>query len=301
MPLLKKPSLDPNCLDNYRPITITTCASKMLELLILDELMSVVPQDLQFGFIPGRGSAQASLLASETVQHRRRRGLPVFTANLDARKCFGRIWHDGLFFRLVQHLSVNSWLLIVDWYHRLSAHVVLDGITSGQFCIHRGTRQGAILSPMLTNIFLCPLLRALDSSGCGATLYSKHVPAVCYADDLLLLSTNAKHLQSLLHLVECYANRWRLEFVHQQPPKTKSHCIIFGSELLGQIPSWTLSGQTLQVRPQSEHLAPRDRLGFEAVCCASCYSAYQAGARCILRPHACENAHNRLSPRDKIR
>ena len=67
VPLLKKTQLDPNCLDNYRPITITTCASKLLEFVILDELNdSFVPHPLQFGFISHRGTEQASLLAGET-------------------------------------------------------------------------------------------------------------------------------------------------------------------------------------------------------------------------------------------
>lgn len=255
VPLLKKSNLDPNCMDNYRPIAITTCASKLLELLVMDELKSSFnPHDLQFGFVSKRGAAQASLLIGETIQFHRRRGLSVFSANLDARKCFDRIWHDGLFFRLAEHLSVNSWLLLVSWYRRLSAQVIFGGTTSEQFSIQRGTRQGAILSPALANIFLFPLLQTLDSSGCGAYLHGHHVPAVCYADDLMLLSTNVKNLATLLQLVGNFAEKWRLEFVHPEPSKTKSHCIVFGSELLAHTPTWTLSGQTLQVRPQTEHL-----------------------------------------------
>ena len=107
VPLLKSSQLDPNCLDNYRPISITTCVSKLLELLILDELHSSFrPHDLQFGFILKRGTTEASLLVGETIQRNRRMGLPVFAANLDARKCFDRIWHDGLFYRLMQHLTL---------------------------------------------------------------------------------------------------------------------------------------------------------------------------------------------------
>ena len=40
----------------------------------------------QFGFISMRGTAEASLLVGETIQWNVRRGLPVFAANLDARK-----------------------------------------------------------------------------------------------------------------------------------------------------------------------------------------------------------------------
>ena len=255
VPLLKKAQLDPNCLDNYRPIAITTCASKLLEFLVLDELdASFSPHDLQFGFISHRGTAQASLLAGETIQQNRRRGLPVFAANLDARKCFDRIWHDGLFFRLADHLSINCWRIMVTWYRRLSARVTFGGATSEPFQICRGTRQGAILSPTLANIFLFPLIEALDRSNRGALLHGHHVPAICYADDLLLLSTNARDLGALLQLVGDFAASWRLDFVHPDPAKTKSHCITFGRGLLASTPMWALSGQQLQVRQTTEHL-----------------------------------------------
>ena len=65
VPLLKNSRLDPSCLDNYRPISITTCDSKLLEIFILDELKSpVIPHDLQFGLISNRDMGEAVLLLS---------------------------------------------------------------------------------------------------------------------------------------------------------------------------------------------------------------------------------------------
>ena len=143
---------------------------------------------------------------------------------------------------------------MVNWYRRLSARVIFGGDTSEPFKICRGTRQGAILSPTLANIFLFPLVEALDSSGRGALLHGQHIPAICYADDLLLLSTNAHGLDGLLKVVGDFAASWRLDFVHPDPVKTKSHAITFGRELLANTPTWTLSGQLLQIRRASEHL-----------------------------------------------
>ena len=66
------------------------------------------------------------------------------------------------------------------------------GERSDDFQIKRGTKQGAILSPVLGNVFICPLIQALDRSGRGAELVGYHVPSVCYADDIMLVSTNSK-------------------------------------------------------------------------------------------------------------
>ena len=68
------------------------------------------------------------------------------------------------------------------------------------------------------------------------------------------LSTSASHLSILLDLVSIFARNWRLDFARPNPEKTKSHCVVFGSELLAQLPTWLLSGQRLQTRLQSEHL-----------------------------------------------
>ena len=181
-------------------------------------------------------------------------GLPAFAANLDARKCFDRICHDGLFYRLVEHLSANCWLLVVSWYRHLAGRVFFGGSISEEFSVVRGTRQGAILSPAFANVFLHPLLAALDDIGCGAYLQQHHVPGVCYADDLFLLSTNARHLSTLLGLVSDFARNWRLDFVHSDSVRTKSHCIVFGGELLAHSPTWMLSGQQLMTRVQTQHL-----------------------------------------------
>ena len=259
VPLLKKSQLDPSQMDNYRPISLTTCVSKLLEMLVLDELeANFTPHDLQLGFTRQRGTGEASILAIETIQWNRHRGLPVYAANLDARKCFDKIWHDGLFMCLAPHLSSGSWLLMLTWYRHLTAHVVFGGASSGTFRIRRGTRQGAILSPIFANAYLYPLVAALDESGLGADLYRHHAPAVCYADDLLLLATNAMHLGAMLEIVTAFAQRWRLDFVNPEPSRTKSHGLVFGLDLLAEEPRWCLCGQ--QLRNQRQSRASRRRL-----------------------------------------
>ena len=110
--------MDPNQLDNYSPISLSSSLSKLLKLLILAELeASFTPHDLQFGFVRQRGATEASLLVSETVQWHLRIILQC-VANLDARKLFDRIWHDGLFWHLIEHLSVMTWILLLSWHRR---------------------------------------------------------------------------------------------------------------------------------------------------------------------------------------
>ena len=70
----------------------------------------------------------------------------------------------------------------------------------------------------------------------------------------MLLSAYARDLGHLLRIVETFAAFWRLDFVHPDSARTKSHCIVFGAELPSALPDWHLSGQQLAVRPVTEHL-----------------------------------------------
>ena len=110
------------------------------------------------------------------------------------------------------------------------------------------------MSPTLANIFLRPLIAALDGTGKGAFIHGCHVPAVCYADDLCLLSCNVSHLGQLLSLAEQFSENWRLEFTNPDTSETKSHCIMFGGDTLAETPSWVLDNQRLKTFSVTEHL-----------------------------------------------
>ena len=77
---------------------------------------------------------------------------------------------------------------------------------------------------------------------------------MCYADDLCLISCNVNYLGHLLSLVEQFALDWRLEFTSPEASKTKSHCIIFGNDMLLDTPKWFIDEQQLRVEVETEHL-----------------------------------------------
>lgn len=78
-PVLKKFSLDLHSIDNYRPISLPSTLSKLLKLIMLDELrVSFLPHELQFVFAQCHGTMQASLRIVETMHSHLRRRMPVF-------------------------------------------------------------------------------------------------------------------------------------------------------------------------------------------------------------------------------
>ena len=63
--------------------------------------------------------------------------------------------------------------------------------------------------PFLYCLYVDELLDQLSTSKIGSSISNIYCAAPMYADDLALVAGSQAALQSLLHLVDCYAKRWR--------------------------------------------------------------------------------------------
>ena len=104
VPLLKKPTLDPSVPNNYRPVTISSTFSKLLEVYILEVCGHHDFNDLQFGFISGRGTNIAVSLVNDVISYCTESGSPVYTCSLDAQGAFDAIPHPVLFRKAIDVL-----------------------------------------------------------------------------------------------------------------------------------------------------------------------------------------------------
>ena len=120
IPILKKPSLNPNDPGSFRPVTLSSVFSKLLELLM------VPPDtvcDLQFGFREKRGTSMACALFNDVLCYYSHKKSPLFVCSLDAEKCFDSIWHKALFFKLKDKIPDCHWMTLHHWYGGLKARV----------------------------------------------------------------------------------------------------------------------------------------------------------------------------------
>ena len=239
IPLLKKPSLDPSDPSNYRPITVSSMHSKLIEL-------SIIPvqeiSDTQFAYRPGRGANFAVTLVHDVSQIFVQNGSPVYIATLDAEKCFDSVWHKGIFDKLKDALPLSQWRFLYKWYSQLQARVKFNGEVSDIYSIYRGTRQGGILSPIIFNIFLNDLLIELKSAQHGVRLGNMLFNSVAYADDVSLISATATGLQVLLDICGKYADKWRMRF-----NVTKSNCMVIGKNILQQVPTFSICSEEMKI------------------------------------------------------
>ena len=132
IPVIKKSTLDPNVVKNYRPITISSVHTKAIESFIIP---SAEIYDNQFGFRESRGTAFACNLLNDVTSYCKSRNSPLFLATLDAEKCFDSICHVSLFLKLIDVLPTYQWLLLYNWYRKLNAVVKWNGCYSQMFDI----------------------------------------------------------------------------------------------------------------------------------------------------------------------
>jgi hypothetical protein len=112
--------------------------------------------------------------------------------------------------------------------------------------------QGAVLSPILYDLFINPLAEELEASGLGFALGDgTRIPALLYADDIVLLAESPEDLQRMLDIVSAYADKWQFQF-----NLPKSALVMFGPTPLHRPPArpFTLSGQLLQTALEYRYL-----------------------------------------------
>ena len=73
-----------------------------------------------------------------------------------------------------------------------------------------GTKQGAVESPTMFNIFINDIPELFDDTCDPAVLCDKAINCLMYADDLVLISRSKEGLQKCLNLLGEYTSNWHL-------------------------------------------------------------------------------------------
>ncbi|KAL4148804.1 hypothetical protein QTP88_002957 [Uroleucon formosanum] len=122
---------------------------------------------------------------------------------------FDRVWHDGFLFKLRNFLPSSLFLLIKSYLTDRYFQIRLGSCTSDLAPINAGVPQGAILSPLLFNIY------SSDQPTSQDTLVAD------YADDKAIMSihenpvTASANLQSHLDQLSQWYTKWRIKLNHR--------------------------------------------------------------------------------------
>lgn len=165
---------------------------------------SIIHQD-QTGFIKSRHSNNNVRRLLNLISRIQRHNSHGIVMTLDAEKAFDKVNWSFLFATLSKFgfgESFIHWIYVL--YNAPKATVTTNGITSKNFTLQRGTRQGCPLSPLLFAIFIELLASAIRQNCKIQGIHSSRTEHKInlYADDILLyLQKPKKSLQELFSVI----------------------------------------------------------------------------------------------------
>ena len=200
---------------SFRPISLTSCVSKLFERIILSRLLFFLKSNSilsprQAGFRPGRSTLDQILFLSPSISdgfNKPRPGSRTTLSNIDFSKAFDSVWHPVLFHKLI---SAGLPPFFVRWTQSFlsdwRACVLYQNHKSHSFQIRRGVPQGSVLGRVLFSLFNNNIWASLPSS----------VSCSLYADDLVIWSfspsvpTAVEATQGALFRLERWSEYWCL-------------------------------------------------------------------------------------------
>jgi RNA-directed DNA polymerase len=185
-----------------RPLVIPTVRDRVVQAAIRNVLEPIYEQDFadhSYGFRPGRGCKDALARVAALLDQGYH-----FVVDADLKSYFDTIPHDALMARLREKVTDNPALTLVDSFLHQQIMDTMHGWTP-----ETGTPQGAVLSPLLSNIYLDPLDHLMAGS---------HIEMVRYADDFVILCRTMEAAVRALDLVQQWTDRVGLTL---HPVKTR--------------------------------------------------------------------------------
>jgi RNA-directed DNA polymerase len=169
-----------------RPLGIPAVRDRTVEAALRHVLEPIFENDFaesSYGFRPGRGCREAVVRVEEWLSQ----GY-VWCVDGDLKGYFDTIPHSGLLALVKQRVVDGSVLALIQ--QCLSAGVLED--LKGWQPTERGTPQGAVISPMLANLYLNPLDHEMERRGWAM---------VRYADDFVVLCRTQEEADSILNFL----------------------------------------------------------------------------------------------------
>ena len=188
--------------DNYRPISIISNISKLLEKLVHERFYSFFEKgkllfERQYGFRNKRSTTDALTDIAERIRNACDKGYYACGAFLDFRKAFDTVNHKILLTKLI-HCGIRGQAF--DWFQSFLSHRVqytsVSGFDSEPSLVTHGVQQGSVLGSLVFIMFINDLHKSV-----------KHSQILHFADGTNLLYANKsmkkvnKHINHDLSLI----------------------------------------------------------------------------------------------------
>jgi RNA-directed DNA polymerase len=185
-----------------RPLGIPTVRDRTVQAAIryvVEPIFEKEFADRSYGFRPGRGCKDALRRVDSLLK-----AGYVYVVDADLKSYFDSIPHDRLMGRLRERIADERLLGLIESFLKTG---ILDGLE--EIDPEAGAPQGAVLSPLLSNIYLNPLDHMMAKRG---------MEMLRYADDFVILCRSQSEAEQALQQVRQWCEA---EGLTLHPDKTK--------------------------------------------------------------------------------
>ena len=245
---IHKPGKDPTSPSSYRPISLLSSLSKIMERVILFQINdhiednNILPKQ-QFGFRQKFSTVhqlhRIITHGKDKLKNKESTGMLL----MDVEKAFDRVWHDGLIHKMIKFEFPNRLIkLIYSFLSNRQFHVKVLGKNSITKELKYGVAQGAVLSPTLYNLFTADIPQHLNN-----------VEIALFADDTAIFCSSrfsapiVNSLKSAMTRLQRYFTRWKIK-----SNSSKTQAIFFTRRRTRELPGPTITIDHVEIQRKTE-------------------------------------------------
>ena len=133
----------------------------------------------------------------------------IYVRILDYSKAFDGVNHE-LMSKVLEKMGIPTHLIVLIkmLYMNQEAMVRISAGETEWFTLHKGVRQGCILSPRLFNMYTEYIMRAaeIDELNIGIRIGGRRISNLRYADDTTIIAENEQDLKKLVNKIADKSN-----------------------------------------------------------------------------------------------
>ena len=173
---------------SYRGVKLLEHAMKTVERVLERRIRTlVILNEMQFGFIPGKGTVDAIFIVRRMQEEYQKKDKKLYMCFVDMEKAFDRVLRKVMEWAMRKKgLSEVMVRAVMSLYDGAKTRVRVGSAYSEEFEVKVGVHQGSVLSPLLSAIVVDVIT---ENARRGV------VNELLYADDLVIMSETMEDLK----------------------------------------------------------------------------------------------------------